>query len=103
MTSVASQDFIAYVHGLREKGGESIAKFKFNKKRVRVLGKSSEFADDCNGVLYWMSRDQRVQGEIVYPRILIQGYLHRENRESGYINYEMEILPKHREFCLLKL
>ena len=86
MTSVASQDFIAYVHGLREKAGESIAKFKFNKKRVRILGKSSEFPDDCNGVLYWMSRDQRIQGELVQPRILIgrEQKIGVEKRQARY-------------------
>jgi len=40
----------------------SVAEFKFNKKRVRVLTKCKDFADDSDGVVYWMSRDQRVQG-----------------------------------------
>lgn len=40
---------------------ESIAAFKFNKARVRVLSECKEIPEDSRGVLYWMSRDQRVQ------------------------------------------
>ena len=48
----------------RENLCSSVAEFKFNKKRVRVLSKVQDFPDGKNGVLYWMSRDQRVQGEL---------------------------------------
>lgn len=42
---------------------KSVADFKFNKKRCRLLSKTMELADNRGGgVLYWMSRDQRVQG-----------------------------------------
>ena len=41
---------------------ESVAAFKFNKNRVRVLSNCKEFADNSKGILYWMSREQRVQG-----------------------------------------
>ena len=57
----------------RENLCSSVAEFKFNKKRVRVLSKVQDFPDGKNGVLYWMSRDQRVQGELhieIAPRIL---------------------------------
>ena len=40
---------------------ESVSEFRFNKKRVQVLTESREFPDDAQGILYWMSRDQRVQ------------------------------------------
>lgn len=36
--------------------------FKFNKKRVRMMSKAEEMPTDCNGILYWMFRDQRVEG-----------------------------------------
>lgn len=48
----------------RKKLCESVAEFKFNKKRIKVLSKVQDFPDGKNGVVYWMSRDQRVQGEI---------------------------------------
>ena len=40
----------------------SIMEFKFNKKRVRVLSDASEVPERVRGIVYWMSRDQRVQG-----------------------------------------
>lgn len=48
----------------RKKLCDSVAEFKFNKKRVKILSKVQDFPDGKNGVVYWMSRDQRVQGEI---------------------------------------
>lgn len=47
----------------RQKLCDSVAEFKFNKKRVKVLSKVQDFPDGKNGVIYWMSRDQRVQGK----------------------------------------
>ena len=35
--------------------------WKFNKKRVKVLT-AEEIPDKAKSVVYWMSRDQRVQG-----------------------------------------
>ncbi|RNA12022.1 deoxyribodipyrimidine photo-lyase-like [Brachionus plicatilis] len=40
---------------------ESVNAFRFNKKRVQVLTEAREFPEDAQGILYWMSRDQRVQ------------------------------------------
>ncbi|KAK0048843.1 deoxyribodipyrimidine photo-lyase [Biomphalaria pfeifferi] len=54
-------DFIMDIVKRREEAWESVAQFKFNKKRARVLSESEEFPEDSNGVLYWMSRDQRTQ------------------------------------------
>lgn len=39
----------------------SVLDFSFNKKRVRILTKTEEVSDKCGGILYWMSREQRVQ------------------------------------------
>lgn len=49
--------------------------FKFNKKRARVLSNATEFPEWGTGVIYWMFRDQRIQGLrnfmcIFYPSIL---------------------------------
>lgn len=43
---------------------ESVAAFRFNKKRVRVLSEATQIPENTNGLVYWMSRDQRVQGLI---------------------------------------
>ena len=40
-------------------GGE----FKFNKKRVRMISKVQELPTNCKGIIYWMFRDQRVEGK----------------------------------------
>ena len=56
-------DFIKKIHKRRTDVCQSVDKFKFNKKRVRVLSEAEDFPDDSRGVVYWMSRDQRVQGE----------------------------------------
>ncbi|XP_063699154.1 deoxyribodipyrimidine photo-lyase-like [Culicoides brevitarsis] len=39
----------------------SIMEFKFNKNRVRILSKAQEVREKCDGIVYWMSRDARVQ------------------------------------------
>lgn len=39
----------------------SIMRFNFLKKRVRILSVASEVKIDCDGIVYWMSRDCRVQ------------------------------------------
>jgi len=52
------------IHGrlakLRRETAKSVAQFKFNMKRVRKLTNASETALG-SGVLYWMTRDMRVQ------------------------------------------
>ncbi|KAM4771870.1 deoxyribodipyrimidine photo-lyase-like isoform 2-T2 [Rhinophrynus dorsalis] len=39
----------------------SVSEFKFNKKRVRLVSSEGDLKDDAQGIVYWMSRDQRVQ------------------------------------------
>ncbi|XP_034988454.2 deoxyribodipyrimidine photo-lyase isoform X1 [Zootoca vivipara] len=39
----------------------SVAEFKYNKKRVRLISQDPDLKEDAQGILYWMSRDQRVQ------------------------------------------
>ena len=52
-----SEEFQYY----RKRTGPSILEFNFMKKRVRILSEASEIADDSQGILYWMSREARVQ------------------------------------------
>lgn len=44
----------------------SIEEFRFNKKRVRILTPVKEVLNGAEGIVYWMSRDQRVQGRLHY-------------------------------------
>lgn len=41
---------------------ESVAEFKFDKKRVRLISSNADISETCNGIAYWMWREQRVQG-----------------------------------------
>lgn len=50
----------------------SIKEFKFNKKRVRVLSKTKDIPENAQSILYWMSRDQRVQGISDFFIILLE-------------------------------
>ena len=45
----------------RIKTAKSIIDFDFKKKRVQILSKVQEVREDSNGIVYWMSRDGRVQ------------------------------------------
>lgn len=39
----------------------SILDFDFKKKRVKILSDAKEMPENSNGVLYWMTREMRVQ------------------------------------------
>ena len=59
----ATTDLKAFYAAQRQKAVPAGGKeFKFNKKRVRIISKTKELPEDCEGVLYWMFRDQRVEG-----------------------------------------
>ena len=58
-----ADDFLSRIQRHREGCAASVKEFRFNKKRVKVLTEAQDFPDDAKGVLYWMSRDQRVQGK----------------------------------------
>ena len=61
-----SSDFMGRIASNRKAVCSSVAGFKFNKKRVRMIAKVEEMSDTCDGIVYWMSRDQRVQGKVMY-------------------------------------
>lgn len=46
----------------RRRAAPSVREFRFNKKRVRLISQGSDLKDDGRCILYWMSRDQRLQG-----------------------------------------
>lgn len=59
---------------LREKVAEirrNSAECKFNMKRLRVLSDAQKVRQGCGAVLYWMARDQRVQGNHLKQQYII--------------------------------
>lgn len=57
-----NQSFLSKIAEKRKETSESILDFKFNKNRCRLLSKSMDIGERGGGILYWMYRDQRVQG-----------------------------------------
>ncbi|KAH8372949.1 hypothetical protein KR009_008784, partial [Drosophila setifemur] len=56
------EQFLAHLESQRSTTAQNILKFSFRKQRVRVLSKSNDVKEGCQGgVVYWMSRDGRVQ------------------------------------------
>lgn len=55
------ESFINSIKIARESEGENVLSFSFNKMRCRILSPNDEVKSDGKGVLYWMSRDCRVQ------------------------------------------
>ncbi|RVE51139.1 hypothetical protein evm_004282 [Chilo suppressalis] len=53
--------FMQKIQKKREETAESILQYKFNKKRLRIVSQEQMVADKCEGIVYWMSRDSRVQ------------------------------------------
>ncbi|XP_032781741.2 deoxyribodipyrimidine photo-lyase isoform X1 [Daphnia magna] len=60
-TPSVDSGFLASVELKRKQCAGNILEFKFNKKRCRLLSKSMDLGNFGGGVLYWMSREQRVQ------------------------------------------
>lgn len=59
----SEKDLMKEVSEQRNKFCKSIMEFKFNKKRTKVLTLPDieEVKEKSNGIVYWMSRDQRIQ------------------------------------------
>lgn len=55
-------DILASYKAKRLEVCESVADFKFNKKRVRLVSSNVDIPETCKGIVYWMWREQRVQG-----------------------------------------
>lgn len=53
--------FINQLQKNREKTAKSVLQFNFQNSRVRTLSKISEVKENCDSIIYWMSRDQRIQ------------------------------------------
>lgn len=57
------EKFLNEIQQNREKVGKNIREFKINRKRLRMLNDNDEVPEDKSGIVYWMARDQRVQGK----------------------------------------
>nr|XP_032801147.1 deoxyribodipyrimidine photo-lyase-like isoform X2 [Petromyzon marinus] len=56
-----SGNFEEQISKTRAALASSVLEFRFNKKRVRAVSNADDMAANASGILYWMSRDQRVQ------------------------------------------
>ncbi|KAJ8952488.1 hypothetical protein NQ318_003284 [Aromia moschata] len=57
----AKEVFLKNIIEARKAQGESIENFSFDKSRCRVLSQNENIKTKCNGIIYWMNRDCRVQ------------------------------------------
>ncbi|XP_028169852.1 deoxyribodipyrimidine photo-lyase [Ostrinia furnacalis] len=60
-TKTNLDELMKSIQAKREDTAESILKYKFNKKRLRIVSQEQMVAENCEGIVYWMSRDSRVQ------------------------------------------
>lgn len=67
-TSNGKQQKVDRVEGWLENAVAELRKdnkdLKFNMKRLRYLSENEKVKQGSDGVVYWMGRDQRVQGNI---------------------------------------
>lgn len=61
-TNDSKLDILATYMAKRQNVCESVAGFKFDKKRVRLITSNADMSETCKGIAYWMWREQRVQG-----------------------------------------
>lgn len=55
------ESFLKEIENDRTRCATSVLDFTFNKGRVRVLSNEQNVPDNCEGVMYWTSRDARIQ------------------------------------------
>lgn len=60
-TKVNIDEFMQQIHKKRENTADSILNYKFNRKRLRIVSQEQSVPEKCEGIVYWMSRDSRVQ------------------------------------------
>ncbi|KFM75820.1 Deoxyribodipyrimidine photo-lyase, partial [Stegodyphus mimosarum] len=54
-------EFLNSISSERLSCASSVKDFKFNKKRVKVISEAKDIPKNAETIVYWMSRDQRVQ------------------------------------------
>lgn len=85
--STSTNDFAKEIQKKREDTADSISDYKFNKKRLRIISQEQMVLEDCEGIVYWMSRDSRVQDNWAF---LYAQHLALKN-----------VVPLHVCFCLI--
>lgn len=60
-SAATSLNAIQQLSSNRSKVARSVQDFPFNRKRLKVLSESREVVKNSNGIIYWMSRNQRVE------------------------------------------
>lgn len=60
-TLTTSTTFIEALQRNRSNVARSIIEFPFNNKRLKILGSAKQVPKDKKGIVYWMSRNQRVE------------------------------------------
>lgn len=58
---VGSLSLVEQLQSERKSTAKSVLQFNFNINRVRLMTKRKDIVKGANGILYWMSRDMRVQ------------------------------------------
>lgn len=75
--------------------------FTFNKKRVRILSEEQSVKAGCEGILYWMNRDQRVSDNWAF---LFAQKLALKNQVPLHVCYCLLVKPtdtiRHMKFLL---
>lgn len=84
--AITSANAVQLMQGGRSKAARGIQDFQYNKKRNKVLSSAKEIGERRAGIVYWMSRNQRVEDNwaLLYAQAL------------GLRNS----LPLHVVFCL---
>lgn len=60
-SSTNAEELMKQFQTKRNETAKSIMDYKFNKKRLRIMSQEQMVPDNCEGIVYWMSRDSRVQ------------------------------------------
>lgn len=53
--------FIENIVEARKAQRDGVENFDFNKSRVKILTENDGISENCKGILYWMTREHRVQ------------------------------------------
>ncbi|CAG7721498.1 unnamed protein product [Allacma fusca] len=110
-------EFSDKIHEQRLQLAKSPAEFKFEKSRCRMLTKEENLPANHRGILYWMSRDQRVQDNwaMIYAQrlaiaekvplivcfCLVPKFLEATLRQYGFMLRGLSLVRE--ELCKLKI
>lgn len=61
LQQLTKEVFLKNIVEARKAQGDGVEHFDFNKSRCKILTKNDEISENSKGVLYWMTREHRVQ------------------------------------------